>query len=265
MTKKCKQCGEPIRKFGKKFCNAECYHQYRKKNKTDQRIEVECQREGCSNTFLTWPSRIKDGSGKYCSKKCFYIDRKEKTDKNPTCRKCGALLNDNNWWPGSRKSRDFRCKNCQNKRYKDWVTRNQDHKIEYGQKYRERTRDERLEYKKEYRRNNQRKIKEYEKRTTVTTENGKKRRIIALKRDITPFCEICGRSDMKLSYHHKIKDEKKYVPNKILPGIWVDLHCHGLCHSIEDMGVKCICESYSHAWENAYCWAENHIKNQDKL
>lgn len=211
-----------------------------------------CQRKGCHNFFLTYPSRIKIGGGRFCSMDCGYQDRKDRVDLNPTCRICGDPLTDDNWWAGSKETRDFRCKSCQNKRYKKWATENKEKKLAYGKKYREENRDQRLKYKAEYRKNNQHKIKEYEKTVIGTTRNGKRIKIRARKRDITPYCEICGRDDMKLHYHHRASDEDYYVPLGHMPGIWVDLHCHGLCHSIEDSCVDCECEAYNNAWANAY-------------
>jgi hypothetical protein len=86
-SKLCLFCGkEKINdpKNEKKFCSKQCY--WNATRKTEIRKCDYCNKEFA---FQPAPSRLKDGKGKYCSKKCCNLDKIEnmKGDKNPVYSK----------------------------------------------------------------------------------------------------------------------------------------------------------------------------------
>ena len=65
----------------------------------------------CGKTFHTFPSRLKKGLGKYCSKKCFYLERKGISPWNKGLK--GFSGENNNAWKGGRVNRT--CIKCKTK------------------------------------------------------------------------------------------------------------------------------------------------------
>lgn len=51
------------------------------------------------------------------------------------------------------------------------------------------------------------------------------------KRDWTGYCELCGRKDIRISYHHW--DDKNFSK-----GIWVDNPCHWMCEQVDKYGLQ---------------------------
>lgn len=77
-----------------------------------------CQRKGCHNFFLAYPSQIKKGGGKFCSIGCVNKDRIEQNNRDPRCSVCGDPLTDDNWLTSAKKYRNFRCNPCNKKAYR---------------------------------------------------------------------------------------------------------------------------------------------------
>ena len=46
-----------------------------------------CQRKGCREYLLIWPSEVRRGLGRYCSAQCVYRANRKRVKS--TCRKCG--------------------------------------------------------------------------------------------------------------------------------------------------------------------------------
>jgi len=78
----------------------------------------------------------------------------------------------------------------------------------------------------EYYNKNRKKFRDYY-RKHIIGENGGKKQISGLnKRDWTGYCELCGKSNVRLDYHHW--DNKN--PSK---GIWVCFKCHMMVTAYE--------------------------------
>lgn len=80
VDKTCLTCGKSFkvqfhRRESAKYCCKDCY------NKANAPIEMTCLR--CGKQFMTIPSLIKKGKGKWCSRECFI------TVKEYTCDYCG--------------------------------------------------------------------------------------------------------------------------------------------------------------------------------
>ena len=58
---------------------------------------------------------------------------------NPTCRKCGVELNDDNWFPSNQERNWYICKSCHNERVRRWRKANPE-KVKVAQTHRDRKR-----------------------------------------------------------------------------------------------------------------------------
>lgn len=88
----CDNCGEEIvkdKKKGKRFCSQRCFGDWQSKNKVAENhpsykpVERTC--EHCGNMFITKPSEVAKGWGRFCSKLCHYHHGSIEC----TCQQCG--------------------------------------------------------------------------------------------------------------------------------------------------------------------------------
>lgn len=83
-TRLCPKCGNTytVKKSDTaKYCSAKCAW-----NASRTRVETTCA--GCGKALHVSPSRLKDGRGKCCTRKCWDIHKK-KTRPTITCKECG--------------------------------------------------------------------------------------------------------------------------------------------------------------------------------
>lgn len=55
---------------------------------------------------------------------------------NKTCKRCGCVLTDDNWYPSYQKTSHYLCKHCEKERMRVWRKENQDRSCYYASKYR---------------------------------------------------------------------------------------------------------------------------------
>lgn len=77
--KTCKYCGrifevEQGRKEERQFCSLKCFRTFqRKENHPSWKGKIKNYCEICGREILVFPSRLKDGKGRFCSHKCQYL------------------------------------------------------------------------------------------------------------------------------------------------------------------------------------------------
>jgi len=122
--RKCEFCNKEYEyvknKNGKRFCSPECRYaawkgennpRYNKESKTN----INCA--NCGKEFIIYKSWIKNGDGKYCSKKCQYEHRSEiYTGENSANWKGGVFPDYGRNWKkqrsAARKRDNYTCQHC---------------------------------------------------------------------------------------------------------------------------------------------------------
>lgn len=172
------------------------------------------------------------------------------------CSKCGEIKFLSEFY-GDNYTKDglnFWCKDCIHEHGRDYYKRNREKILNYNKNYYKINKEKRSIYMKDYQEKNKEKIRiyrknRYEKNKKEISERQRiyrkknrekrlaKRRKTTLgygrgvisgldKRDYTGHCELCGKANIFLSYHHW--DDKDY--NK---GIWVCNPCHQMITAYE--------------------------------
>lgn len=98
----CQQCGtgftvcpSVIKNGNGKYCSVACYGLSKSKNNRGENSphwrggQVACTCEQCGKIFAVRPSKIRNGSGKYCSRACYDLSSKRVTC---TCEQCGKAF-----------------------------------------------------------------------------------------------------------------------------------------------------------------------------
>lgn len=89
-----------VRAGNAKYCSRNCYYEYRKKKKNEEKkTRWNCVCGFCGIKFYIRPCQKKIGEGKYCSKQCYYESKKgvilkdPKRDENKRiCLHCGDIF-----------------------------------------------------------------------------------------------------------------------------------------------------------------------------
>ncbi|MEM3056498.1 MAG: hypothetical protein QW639_04630 [Candidatus Bathyarchaeia archaeon] len=172
--------------------------------------EPKCRVCGVSLTDENWYPSTKR-VGRHICKLCEYKKNKEwrrnaKPAEKGKCCVCGVELTDENWPQWRRKVHNYICRDCEKRRIKHL----------YYLKYRDKRRLTEI----------------------VTKVNGSSTKIQTIKRPYPGKCELCGKEERALSYHHW-DDTHPYW------GIWVCWLCHCLIDGFDHRGIK-ILEKYTH-------------------
>jgi len=137
------------------------------------------------------------------------------------CRICGVELTEENWFPSSRRKKDYICKKCSYKKNKPrtykWRKKNY-------QKWRE--------YQNKWNREHKDRKREWNRRHHLTTKGGKS--IYGLNKRPYPkdgCCELCGRKVTTMDYHH-------WDDNHLDMGMWLCKQCHRFAEVVEQNGEQ---------------------------
>lgn len=94
------------------FCSRECYLEFRNKNKK----QPNCECQICGKKFRTKPSAIKNGEGKFCSRKCKHISQRFGAEISGESYNDRHLLRQSSqyktWRNAAKKRANYTCENC---------------------------------------------------------------------------------------------------------------------------------------------------------
>lgn len=130
-----------------------------------------------------------------------------------TCKKCGVILDTENFKEYNRKKHFYYCNICNNKISSDWRYNNLDTVTAARLKHKDK---------------NLKRMREYARKNIIYTVDGSGNsiRIKTIKRPHTLICEMCHIPTKQTQYHHWDDLNPQW-------GIWVCCICHMFCEGIE--------------------------------